>query len=132
MTAGTLDGGVPYRGLGAALTDLLAGHIDVMFDNIGTSAPLVSAGDLGDQGFGGEEIAEIAEPADGGGGVSRALRRSPGSRLSRPQDLAGIANQLAGDQRIFSFLISASGSMNCTRRGRRFAGGHCVIPEARN
>jgi tripartite-type tricarboxylate transporter receptor subunit TctC len=55
MTAGTRMTHVPYRGLGAALTDLLAGHIDVMFDNIGTSAPLISGGSLKGLGFGGEK-----------------------------------------------------------------------------
>jgi tripartite-type tricarboxylate transporter receptor subunit TctC len=55
MTAGTRMMHVPYRGAGAALTDLLAGHLDVLLDNIGTSAPLISAGLLKGLGFAGEK-----------------------------------------------------------------------------
>jgi tripartite-type tricarboxylate transporter receptor subunit TctC len=35
---------VPYKGAGAALTDLLAGHIQVMFESVGISLPPVRAG----------------------------------------------------------------------------------------
>jgi tripartite-type tricarboxylate transporter receptor subunit TctC len=37
---------VPYSGLAPAITDLLAGHTDVMFDNLGNSLPLVQEGKL--------------------------------------------------------------------------------------
>jgi len=37
---------VPYRGLGPAMTDLLAGQIDLMFDNVGNTLPQVSEGKL--------------------------------------------------------------------------------------
>jgi len=37
---------VPYRGTGPALTDLLGGSVDVMFDNLGFSLPLVQQGKL--------------------------------------------------------------------------------------
>jgi tripartite-type tricarboxylate transporter receptor subunit TctC len=37
---------VPYSGFAPALTDLLAGHTDVMFDNLGNSLPLVQEGKL--------------------------------------------------------------------------------------
>jgi tripartite-type tricarboxylate transporter receptor subunit TctC len=35
---------VPYKGLAPAVTDLLAGHVDFMFDNIGNSLPHIRAG----------------------------------------------------------------------------------------
>jgi len=37
---------VPYRGVGPALNDVIAGQIQVMFDNLPTSLPLVQAGKL--------------------------------------------------------------------------------------
>ncbi|MFN3658735.1 MAG: Bug family tripartite tricarboxylate transporter substrate binding protein [Pseudolabrys sp.] len=37
---------VPYRGSAPALTDLVSGSVDVMFDNLGVSLPLVQAGKL--------------------------------------------------------------------------------------
>jgi len=37
---------VPYRGAGPAMQDLLAGHVDVMFDGLGTSATQISGGAL--------------------------------------------------------------------------------------
>jgi tripartite-type tricarboxylate transporter receptor subunit TctC len=37
---------VPYRGTGPALNDLVAGSVDVMFDNLGFSLPLVQGGQL--------------------------------------------------------------------------------------
>lgn len=37
---------VPYRGSAPALQDLVAGTVDVMFDNLGVSLPLVKSGQL--------------------------------------------------------------------------------------
>jgi len=37
---------VPYAGLGPAMTDLIAGHVDVMVDNLGNSLPLIRGGKL--------------------------------------------------------------------------------------
>lgn len=37
---------VPYRGLAPALNDLVAGHVDLMLDNLGTSAPHIKSGKL--------------------------------------------------------------------------------------
>jgi tripartite-type tricarboxylate transporter receptor subunit TctC len=37
---------VPYRGSAPALQDLVAGNVNVMFDNLGVSLPLVKAGQL--------------------------------------------------------------------------------------
>ena len=35
---------VPYRGAGPAMQDLVAGHVDMMFDGLGTSAVQISGG----------------------------------------------------------------------------------------
>jgi tripartite-type tricarboxylate transporter receptor subunit TctC len=35
---------VPYRGSGPAMQDLLAGHVPIMFDGLGTSGPQITAG----------------------------------------------------------------------------------------
>jgi tripartite-type tricarboxylate transporter receptor subunit TctC len=35
---------VPYRGLAPALSDLVAGHVDMMLDNLGSSAPQMKSG----------------------------------------------------------------------------------------
>jgi len=37
---------VPYRGSAPALTDLAAGNVDLMFDNLGASLALVNGGQL--------------------------------------------------------------------------------------
>ena len=37
---------IPYRGSAPALQGLLAGDVDLMFDNLGVSLPLVEAGSL--------------------------------------------------------------------------------------
>ena len=37
---------VPYKGLGPALTDLVSGQIQAVFDNVPSSAPLIEAGRL--------------------------------------------------------------------------------------
>jgi tripartite-type tricarboxylate transporter receptor subunit TctC len=37
---------VPYRGSAPALTDLVGGNVDIMFDNLGVSLALVKSGQL--------------------------------------------------------------------------------------
>lgn len=44
LTAGIQMSHVPYRGSAPALNDLVAGNIDVMFENLPTIPPLVAAG----------------------------------------------------------------------------------------
>jgi tripartite-type tricarboxylate transporter receptor subunit TctC len=46
MMAGVKVTHVPYRGSAPALTDLVGGQVDIMFDNLGVSLPLVKAGQL--------------------------------------------------------------------------------------
>ena len=47
LRAGRLDmEHIPYRGSAPALTDLLAGQVDIMFDNLGSSLGHIKAGSL--------------------------------------------------------------------------------------
>lgn len=46
MMAGVKTQLVPYRGSAPALQGLLAGNVDIMFDNLGVSLPLAKAGKL--------------------------------------------------------------------------------------
>jgi len=46
MYAGVQFQHIPYRGSAPALQDLVGGNVDVMFDNLGSSLPLVKGGQL--------------------------------------------------------------------------------------
>lgn len=46
LQAGVKLNHVPYRGAGPAMQDLLAGHVPVVFDGLGTSGPQIIAGNL--------------------------------------------------------------------------------------
>ncbi|WP_436429914.1 Bug family tripartite tricarboxylate transporter substrate binding protein, partial [Enterococcus faecium] len=37
---------VPYRGAGPAMQDLVAGHVPLVFDGLGSSAPQIRSGQL--------------------------------------------------------------------------------------
>ncbi len=53
---------VPYKGAGAALTDLLSGHIQLMFETVGIALPPVNAGLLRPLGVSStERIADLPE-----------------------------------------------------------------------
>ena len=46
IQAGVKLNHVPYRGAGPAMQDLIAGHVPVMFDGLGTSGPQIASGTL--------------------------------------------------------------------------------------
>jgi len=46
LSTGTNLTHVPYRGAGPALTDLVAGHLEMMFDGLGSSAAQIEGGQL--------------------------------------------------------------------------------------
>jgi tripartite-type tricarboxylate transporter receptor subunit TctC len=53
---------VPYKGLAPALIDLLAGHVDIMFDNLGNSLSYIRDGRLKALGVAGAgRIAELPD-----------------------------------------------------------------------
>jgi len=67
---------VPYKGAGAALTDLLSGQIQVMFESIGISLPPVQAGLV--RALGVSSTARIAELPD----LPTIAESHPGYRVS--------------------------------------------------
>jgi tripartite-type tricarboxylate transporter receptor subunit TctC len=63
---------VPYRGLAPALTDLLAGHVDIMFDNLGNTLQYINSGQL--RALGTASATRVAELPD----VSAIAETYPG------------------------------------------------------
>ena len=74
---------IPYRGSAPALQGLLAGDVDVMFDNLGVSLPLVQAGKL--------KLLAVASP----------------SRLPALPDVPTIAETLPGFEAVAWYAIVA-------------------------
>jgi tripartite-type tricarboxylate transporter receptor subunit TctC len=74
---------VPYRGSAPALTDLVAGSVDIMFDNLGVSLPLVKSGQL--------KLLAVATP----------------KRMAALKDVATIAETLPGFESAAWFAIVA-------------------------
>ena len=87
---------VPYKGSAPALTDLLGGHIDVMFDNIGNPLQLIRDGRVRALGVGTEK--RIAELPD----VPTLTETIPGlvastwfAIVAPPKTPSGIADKLS-------------------------------------
>jgi len=74
---------VPYRGSAPALQDLVGGTVDVMFDNLGVSLPLVKAGQL------------------------RLLAVASAQRMASLPDVPTIAETLPGFEAVAWFAIVA-------------------------
>jgi tripartite-type tricarboxylate transporter receptor subunit TctC len=74
---------IPYRGSAPALQGLLAGDVDLMFDNLGVSLPLVEAGSL--------KLLAVASP----------------QRLSSLPDVPTVAETLPGFQAVAWYAIVA-------------------------
>jgi tripartite-type tricarboxylate transporter receptor subunit TctC len=83
MMAGVKFQQVPYRGSAPALTDLVAGSVDLMFDNLGVSLPLIKGAQL--------KLLAVATPA----------------RLSFLADIPTIAETLPGFESAAWFAIVA-------------------------
>ena len=74
---------IPYRGSAPALQGLLAGDVDLMFDNLGVSLPLVEAGNL------------------------KLLAVASSQRLSSLPEVPTIAETLPGFEAVAWFAIAA-------------------------
>src|SRR5258706_5390900 len=74
---------IPYRGSAPALAGLLAGDVDLMFDNLGVSLPLVEAGNL------------------------KLLAVASTQRLASLADIPTIAETLPGFEAVAWFAITA-------------------------
>jgi tripartite-type tricarboxylate transporter receptor subunit TctC len=83
LMAGVKFQHVPYRGSAPALTDLVAGSVDIMFDNLGVSLPLVKSGQL--------KLIAVATP----------------ERMAALQDVPTIAETLPGFESAAWFAIVA-------------------------
>ena len=83
MMAGVKFQQVPYRGSAPALTDLVAGSVDLMFDNLGVSLPLIKGAQL--------KLLAVATPG----------------RLSFLADIPTIAETLPGFESAAWFAIVA-------------------------
>ena len=83
LMAGVKMRPIPYRGSAPALQGLLAGDVDLMFDNLGVSLPLVKAGKL------------------------KLLGVATAQRLPSLADVPTIAETLPGFQSVAWFAIAA-------------------------
>ncbi len=90
---------VPYRGSAPALQDLVAGNVDIMFDNLGVSLALVKGGKL--------KLIAVATPEAHGVAAGRADDRRDAARLRigrlvrassrRPRRRSAIADKINAD-----------------------------------
>ncbi len=92
---------VPYRGGALALTDMLAGQVQVMFDNVPTSAEHVKSGKLRGLAVTSTTRSEVLPDLPDGGRFRARLR---GERVVRPRRAEGHARRdhreaQQGDQR---------------------------------
>ena len=111
LAAGIKMTHVPYSGMAPALNDLLAGHVEMMFDNLGNSLPLVEAGKLKGLAVTSEtRVARVAGSAGDRGNLSRGGQAT--SWFARRR----AAEDAAGDR-----------SAGCRRRSPKF----CAIPRSK-
>ena len=108
LAAGIKMTRVPYSGMAPALNDLLAGHVDMMFDNLGNSLPLVQEGKL------------------------KGLAVSSDKRTRRAARRAGDRGDLsrgAGDELVCHRRAAQDAAGDRQRSCRRLSPRFCATPE---
>ena len=111
LTAGVDMVHVPYRGAGGAMTDLIAGQVQLMFDTMAASIPHIQGGKI---------RALAVTHGDALAAACRTCRRSPSScRVTRRAARSGSARRRT--RRRLSSTSSTGRSTRCspTRRSRR-------------
>ena len=88
MMTGTDMIHVPYRGGALALTDMVGGQVQVMFDNMPTAAEFIKSGKLRGLAVTGDRALACAAGASDGRAIRAGLR---GERLVRPRRAEGHA-----------------------------------------
>jgi tripartite-type tricarboxylate transporter receptor subunit TctC len=90
---------VPYRGLGPAMNDLIAGQVDMMFDTLTTSLPLHRAGNVKIVGVGTEKrvsaLPEVSTIAEAGLPGFKSLTWF--GLVAPPGTAEALANKINGD-----------------------------------
>jgi tripartite-type tricarboxylate transporter receptor subunit TctC len=90
---------VPYRGLGPAMNDLIAGQVDLMFDTLTTSLPLHRAGNVKIVGVGTEKrisaLPEVSTIAEAGLPGFKSLTWF--GLVAPPGTAEALANKVNGD-----------------------------------
>ena len=99
MLAGIKTAQIPYRGLGQAINDVIAGHVDFMFDTPTTSLPLHRDGKVKIIAVGTSErvreLPEIATIAEAGLPGYRAVTWY--AMVAPPQTPAALADKINRD-----------------------------------
>jgi tripartite-type tricarboxylate transporter receptor subunit TctC len=99
MLAGIATVQIPYRGLGPAINDIIAGHVDFMFDTPTTSLPLHRAGKVNIVGVGTPErmqdLPEIPTIAEAGVPGYRAVTWY--AMVAPPNMTVALADKLNSD-----------------------------------
>ena len=104
---------VPYKGLPPAVNDVVAGHVDLLFDNLGSSAPLIKSGNLKAIAVGSErrnaflpDLPSLSEAVPGFLSVTWFAIVAP------PGTPAGIAEKLSA---AIAGILKTADATNCFR-----------------
>jgi tripartite-type tricarboxylate transporter receptor subunit TctC len=115
MMAGIELNAIPYRGLGPAIKDVVAGQVDLMFDTITTSLPLFLAGNVKILGTGTEKrlsvIPEVPTIAESGLPGFRSITwfgliAPPGTSAALADQINRDVTDIINDRQVFERITS--------------------------